>query len=141
MEPEEHTDSIRLPLDCARPCEPVPCAACQHSSLDTNAAHATCSVVGKVTRGHNAVTTLVHAIAQSCDCTAEMESSLALTCVLRMFSPMHRATPAPPSISRSALRTHNRLVLIARRPDTMPNSPTMGTPIVWSAYGRLIVTR
>ena len=32
-----------------------------------------CCAVGEVTRGHNAATTLVHAAAQSCDCTAEME--------------------------------------------------------------------
>ena len=73
MEPEECVDSVRLRLGCAGPCEPVPCAACQNGSLDTGAAHATCCAVGEATRGHNAVTTLVHAAAQSCDCTAEME--------------------------------------------------------------------
>ena len=73
MEPEECVDSVRLRLGCAGPCEPVPCAACQNGSFDTGAAHATCCAVGEATRGHNAVTTLVHAAAQSCDCTAEME--------------------------------------------------------------------
>ena len=68
MEPEEYVDSVRLRLGCAGPCEPAPCAACQNGSLDTGAAHATCGAVGEATRGHNAVTTLVHATAQSCDC-------------------------------------------------------------------------
>ena len=65
--------AVRLRLDCAGPCEPVPCAACQTGSLDTGAAHATCCALGEATRGHNAVTALVHAAAQSCDCTAETE--------------------------------------------------------------------
>ena len=73
MEPEEYVVSVRLRLGCAGPCETVPCAACQNGSLDTGAAHATCCAVGEATRGHNAVTTLVPAAAQSCDCTAEME--------------------------------------------------------------------
>ena len=73
MEPQECVGSVRLRLGCAGPCEPVPCAACQNGSLDTVAAHATCCAVGEAARGHNAVTTLVHAAAQSCDCTAGME--------------------------------------------------------------------
>ena len=48
-------------------------AACQTASLDTGAAHVTCCALGEATRGHNAVTALVHAAAQSCDCTAETE--------------------------------------------------------------------
>ena len=102
------------------------CAACQNGSLDTGAAHATCCAVGEATRGHNAVTTLVHAAAQSCDCTAEMEvpglipgtdlrPADVLTSALGNSYTAHDA-------SRSALRTLSRLVLIARRPDTRPNS-------------------
>ena len=72
-EPEEYVDSVRLRLGCAGPCEPVPCAACQKGSLDTSAAHATWCSLGEATPGHNAITALVHAAAQSCDCTAEME--------------------------------------------------------------------
>ena len=45
-------------------------ARLRSGSLDTGAAHATCCAVGEATRGHNAVTALVHAAAQSCDCTA-----------------------------------------------------------------------
>ena len=73
MKPEEHVDSVRLRLGCAVPCEPVPCAACQNGPLDTGAAHATCCAVGEATRGHDAVTTLVHAAAQARDSTTEME--------------------------------------------------------------------
>ena len=124
MEPEEYVDSVRLRLGCAGPCELVPCAACQNGSLDTGAAHATCCTVGEATRGHDAV----NAAAQSCDCTAETEVPALIpgtTCDLRMFSPLHWATPTPPSKSRSAHHIHNRLVLTARRPDTKPNSPTV----------------
>ena len=73
MELKEYVDSVRLRMACAGPCEPVPCAACQSGSLDTGAAHATCCSLGEATRGHNAVTALVHDAAQSCDCTAETE--------------------------------------------------------------------
>ena len=54
----EERASVRLRLGCAGPSERKPCAACQTSSLDT---HATCCALGKATRGHNAVTTLIHA--------------------------------------------------------------------------------
>ena len=50
-------------LGCAGPSEPTPCAACQFGSLDTGAAHATCWALGEATRGHNAVTALIHAAA------------------------------------------------------------------------------
>ena len=74
MEPKEYVDWVRLRLGCAGPGEPVPCAACQSGSLDTGAAHATYCALGEATRGHNAVTALVHAAAQSWDCTAETEA-------------------------------------------------------------------
>ena len=53
--------------------EPVLCAACQAGSLDTGAARAPCCALGEATRGHNAVTALIHAAAQFCDHTAETE--------------------------------------------------------------------
>ena len=40
----------------------------QIGSLDSGAAHATCCALGEATRGHIAVTALVHAAAQSCMC-------------------------------------------------------------------------
>ena len=40
---------------------------------DSGAAHATCFALGEATRGDNAITALINAVAQSCDHTAEME--------------------------------------------------------------------
>ena len=81
-----------------------------------------CCAVGEATRGHNAVTTLVHAAAQ-CDCTVEMEvPGLIPGTDLRMFSPPPWASPTPPLTSRSVPRTLSRPALTARRPDTRPNS-------------------
>ena len=60
LEAEEYVDSVRLRLGCTGPCELVPCAACQSGPLDAGAAHATCCALGEATRGHNAVTALVH---------------------------------------------------------------------------------
>ena len=71
LKPEEYADSVRLRLGCAGPSEPVACAACQAGPLDLGAVRAACCALGEATRGHNAVTTLTHAAAQSCD--AEME--------------------------------------------------------------------
>ena len=73
LEPEEYVGSIQLRLGCAGPTEPVACAACQSGLTDSGAAHATCCALGEATRGHNAATTLIHAAAQSCDHTTEME--------------------------------------------------------------------
>ena len=53
--------------------EPIPCTACQSGSLGSGAAHATCCALGEATRGHTALTALIHAAAQSCDHTAETE--------------------------------------------------------------------
>ena len=53
MEHEEYVDPVRLHLGC--------------DLLRGGRGHA------RTQRGHNAVTTLVHAAAQSCDCTAEMD--------------------------------------------------------------------
>ena len=103
-------------------------SACQNGSLNTGAARATCCAVGEATRGHNAVATLVHAAAQSCGCTAEMEVlGLIPGADLRPADVLTSAlgNSPPPSTSRSALRMHNRLALTVCRPHTRPNSPTM----------------
>ena len=60
-------------LGCAGRIEPVTCAACNSGVLDTGAAHASCCALGEATRGHNAVSSLIHAAAQQCDHTSEME--------------------------------------------------------------------
>ena len=73
LDPDEYIDSVRFRLGCAGPTEPVTCAACNSGVLDTGAAHASCCALGEATRGHNAVSSLIHAAAQQCDHTSEME--------------------------------------------------------------------
>ena len=51
----------------------ITCAACNSGILDTGAAHASCCALGEATLGHNAVSSLIHAAAQQCDHTSEME--------------------------------------------------------------------
>ena len=127
LEPEEYVDSVRLRLGCAGPREPAPCAACQSGSLDTDAAHTSCCALGEDTRGLNAVTSLVHAAAQSFDCTAETEVPGLVpgtTSDPPTSSPPPQATLTPPSTSRSALRTPSRPGLTAHKQGATPNSPT-----------------
>ena len=73
LEADEYVDSVRFRLGCAGPAEPTTCAACNSGILDTGAAHASCCALGEATRGHNAVYSLIHAAAQQCDRTSEME--------------------------------------------------------------------
>ena len=73
LEADEYVDSVRFRLGCAGPAEPTTCAACNSGILDTGAAHASCCALGEATRGHNAVSSLIHAAAQQCDHTSEME--------------------------------------------------------------------
>ena len=73
LEADEYIDSVRFRLGCAGPVEPITCAACNSGILDTGAAHASCCALGEATLGHNAVSSLLHAAAQQCDHTAEME--------------------------------------------------------------------
>ena len=73
LEADEYIDSVRFRLGCAGPVEPITCAACNSGILDTGSAHASCCALGEATRGHNAVSSLLHAAAQQCDHTAEME--------------------------------------------------------------------
>ena len=60
-------------LGCAGLAEPITCAACNSGILDTGAVHASCCALGEATRGHNAVSSLLHAAAQQCDHSSEME--------------------------------------------------------------------
>ena len=50
---------------------PVP--PCNSGILDRGAAHTSCCALGEATRGHNAVSSLIHAAALQCDHTSEME--------------------------------------------------------------------
>ena len=73
LDADEYVHSVRFRLGCAGPAEPVSCAACNSGTLDTGAAHASCCALGEATRGHNAVSSLIHAAALQCDHTSEME--------------------------------------------------------------------
>ena len=73
LEADEYVDSVRFRLGCAGPAEPTTCAACNSGILDTGEAHASCCALGEATRGHNAVSSLIHAAAQQCDHTSELE--------------------------------------------------------------------
>ena len=73
LDADEYVDSVRFRLGCAGPAEPITCAACISGILDTGAAHASCCALSEATRGHNAVSSLIHAAAQQCDHTSEME--------------------------------------------------------------------
>ena len=75
LDADEYVDSVRFRLGCAGPAEPITCAACNSGILDTGAAHASCCALGEATRGHNAVSSLIHAAAQQCDHTSEMEGT------------------------------------------------------------------
>ena len=64
LDADEYVDSVRFRLGCAGPAEPITCAACNSGILDTGAAHASCCALSEATRGHNAVSSLIHAAAQ-----------------------------------------------------------------------------
>ena len=66
-------DSVRLRLGSAGPHYTCTLHCLPTGSLDSGAAHATWCALGDATRGHNAVTSLIHAAPQSCDHTAETE--------------------------------------------------------------------
>ena len=129
--------------------EPITCAACNSGILDTGAAHASCCALGEATRGHNAVSSLIHAAAQQCDHTSEMEVPGLIPGMDLRYSPRPWAMPTLHWMSPSAPRTPPRLVLTATSPGSRPNlsimAPTwppffakisLTSPIVWSAYGR-----
>ena len=104
---------------------------------------------GDATRGHNAVTTLIHAAAQSCDLTAEIEapglipgrdlrpadvltSALGNACTaLEILICSPHAQQAGPDCSRSRLDA--KLDYCGRHLSLLRQN----TPIVWSACGRL----
>ena len=146
MEPKEYVDSLRLHLGCAGPGEPVPCAACQSGSLDTGAAHATCCALSEATGGHNAVTALVHAGAQSCDCTAENEApglipGTDLTSALVNTNAALEISICSPHAQQAGFRLHTDQIrgqtrLLRRAPPFHLRQNISHTPIVWSASGR-----
>ena len=108
LEPEGYVDSVRLWLGCAGPTEPV--------AFWTRALLATCCAVGDATRGHNAVTAPIHAAAQSCDHTFEMEvPGLIPGTDLRPADVLTSAL-TPRLASQSAHRTPSKQAQVAPRP-------------------------
>ena len=144
MESEEYVDSVRLRLGCAGPRKLV-----QNISPDAGAAHATCCAVGEATRGHNAVTALVHAAAQSRDCTAEMEVPGLIPWDLRpagvLTSPLGNSYTALSICSPHALeagtdctqsRVEAKLEYYGPHLTSLLRQNISYTPNVWSACGR-----
>ena len=150
LEPEEHVAWVRLGR--AVPIEPVACAACRAGLLDSGAARATCCALGKATRGHNSVTALLRATAQSCDHTAEMEVPGLILCTdlrpadvltsalgnaytaldISICSP--HAQKAGPDCTRS--RPAAKLDCYGPHLPSLLRQDISYTPIVWSACGR-----
>ena len=124
LEADEYVDSVRFRLGCAGPAEPITCAACNSGILDTGAAHASCCALGEATRGHNAVTSLLHAAAQQCDHTSEMEvPGLIPGTDLRPADVLTSAWAMPTRRSTCPFvpRMLWRLALTARSPGWRPN--------------------
>eukprot|EP00973_Karenia_brevis_P080384 11152692-Karenia_brevis.AAC.1 len=69
--PAEFVTAVRLRLGGAGPDEPVLCAVCEANLLDASAAHALCCA--NSVSGHNAVRDGLHAAANACDPSAEIE--------------------------------------------------------------------
>ena len=117
LEADEYVVSVRFRLGCAGPAEPITCAACNSGILDTGAAHASCYALGEATRGHNAVTSLLHAAAQQCDHTSEMEvPGLIPGTDLRPADVLALGNAYTRSTCPSVLRTLWRLALTAHSP-------------------------
>ena len=152
LEADEYVDSVRFRLGCAGPAEPITCAACNSGILDTGAAHASCCALGEATRGHNAVSSLIHAAAQQCDHTSEMEvSGLIPGTDLRpadvLTSALGNAYTALdvsiccPHASEAGVdctqsRVQAKLEHYGPHLAALLRQNISYTPIVWSAYGR-----
>ena len=138
LEADEYVDSVRFRLGCAGPAEPTTCAACSSGILDTGAAHASCCALGVATRGHNAVSSLIHAAAQQCDHTSEMEvPGLIPGTDLR---PADVLTSALGNAYTALDRVEAKLDHYGPHLAALLRQNISYTPIVWSACGRPQVT-
>ena len=152
LELEECADSVRLRWGCAGPLDPcMACAGCQCGLLDSSAAHATCCALGEATRGHIEATALIHAAAQSCDHTAEVEvpglipgtdlrPADVLASALGNANTALNISSCSPSQEADTDCTRSRL--LAKLNHHGPRLPSLlrqnisYTPIVWGACGR-----
>ena len=152
LEADEYVDSVRFRLGCAGPAEPTTCAACNSGILDTGAAHASCCALGEATRGHNAVSSLIHAAAQQCDHTSEMEvpglipgtdlrPADVLTSALGNAYTALDVSICSPHASEAGVdctqsRVQAKLEHYGPHLAALHRQNISYTPIVWSAYGR-----
>ena len=68
----EYVEAVRIRLGVAGPADPIPCARCGRV-FDSSGAHASCCEIAEATRGHHAVSEVVHGVASQCDPGAEKE--------------------------------------------------------------------
>ena len=152
LEADEYIDSVRFRLGCAGPAEPVTCAACNSGILDTGAAHASCCALGEATRGHNAVSSLLHAAAQQCDHTSEMEvpglipgtdlrpADILTSALGNAYTALDVSICSPHASEAGVDCTQSRVQ--AKLQHYGPHLATLlrqnisYSPVVWSAYGR-----
>ena len=150
--PDEYIDSVRFRLGCAGPLEPITCAACNSGILDTGAAHASCCALGEATRGHNAVSSLLHAAAQQCDHTAEMEvpglipgtdlrpADILTSALGNAYTALDVSICSPHASEAGADCTQSRvqakLQHYGSHLDSLLRQNISYSPVVWSAYGR-----
>ena len=147
-----HGSTVRFRLGCAGPAEPITCAACNSGILDTGAAHASCCALGEATRGHNAVSSLIHAAAQQCDHTSEMEvpglipgtdlrpADVLTSALGNAYTALDVSICSPHASEAGVNCTQSRVQ--AKLEHYGPHLAALlrqnisYTPIVWSAYGR-----
>ena len=152
LEADEYVDSVRFRLGCAGPVEPITCAACNSGILDTGAAHASCCALGEATRGHNAVSSLLHAAAQQCDHTSEMEvpglipgtdlrpADILTSALGNAYTALDVSICSPHASEAGVDCTQSRVQ--AKLQHYGPHLATLlrqnisFSPVVWSAYGR-----
>ena len=152
LEADEYVDSVRFRLGCAGPAEPTTCAACNSGIMDTGAAHASRCALGEATRFHNAVSSLIHAAAQQCDHTSEMEVPVLIpgtdlrpadvftSALGNAYTALDVSICSPHASEAGVDCTQSRVE--AKLEHCGPHLPALlrqnisYTPIVWSAYGR-----
>ena len=152
LDADEYIDSVRFRLGCAGPTEPVTCAAFNSGSLDTGAAHASCCALGEATRGHNAVSSLIHAAAQQCDHTSEMEvpglipgtdlrpADVLTSALGNAYTALDVSICSPHALEAGTDCTQSRVEAKLEHYGThlaaLLRQNISYIPIVWSAYGR-----
>ena len=147
LDADEYVDSVRFRL-----AEPITCAACNSGILDTGAAHTSCCALGEATPGHNAVSSLIHAAAQQCDHTSEMEvpglipgtdlrpADVLTSALGNPYTALDVSICSPHALEAGTDCTQSRveakLGYYGPHLAALLRQNISYTPIVWSAYGR-----